>query len=119
MLDRAAARNTPSPTRGVPSCCAGWRRRRDNPAFRSAPLLRVFLLDQLTAAAAAASTCSRCASTPKPSTSYEQIHESHDWTGGDDDFFGRAALEWGLRFTSMQADWATWVIEQLDRRKSP
>ena len=51
--------------------------------------------------------------------SYEQIHESHVWTGGDDDFFGRAALEYGLRFTSMQADWATWAIEQLDRRKSP
>jgi DNA-binding PadR family transcriptional regulator len=85
---------------------------RDDPAFRSAPLLRVFLLDQLTAAEAREYLQSLRQHAETEHASYEQIH-------CDDDFFGRAALEYGLRFTSMQADWATWAIEQLDRRKSP
>jgi DNA-binding PadR family transcriptional regulator len=92
---------------------------RDDPAFRSAPLLRVYLLDQLTPAQARKYLQSLRQHAETEHARYEQIHESHDWTGGDNDFFGRAALEYGLRFTSMQAHWATWAIEQLDQRKSP
>ncbi len=92
---------------------------RDDPAFRSAPLLRVYLLDQLTPAQAREYLESLRQHAETEHARYEQIHESHDWTGGDNDFFGRAALEYGLRFTSMQAHWATWAIEQLDQRKSP
>lgn len=30
--------------------------------------------------------------------------------------FARAALEHGLRFTQMEADWASWVLDELDKR---
>jgi Virulence activator alpha C-term len=47
---------------------------------------------------------------------YEQIRDSYD--GSDDDacFFARAALEHGLQFTRMQSEWATQVIDGLEKR---
>ena len=35
---------------------------------------------------------------------------------GDGLFFGRAALEYGLRLGAMEADWARWMIDELDKR---
>ena len=32
------------------------------------------------------------------------------------DFFGRAALEYGLRNAVMEADWARWLIDEMDHR---
>jgi Virulence activator alpha C-term len=48
---------------------------------------------------------------------YVQIRDSHDWSGGDTDFFARAALEHGLRWTRMEAQWASWVIDGLNQRR--
>ena len=31
-------------------------------------------------------------------------------------FFGRAALEYGLRNAVMEAEWARWLIDEMDRR---
>ena len=46
----------------------------------------------------------------------EEMRDSIDWTDGDSLFFGRAALEYGLRRYAMEADWARWVVDALDRR---
>jgi hypothetical protein len=46
----------------------------------------------------------------------QALRESITWTGGDDLFFGGAALEYGLRVNAVQAEWARWVIGEIDRR---
>ena len=46
----------------------------------------------------------------------EELRDSIDWTEGDSLFFGRAALENGLRRFAMEADWARWVVDALDKR---
>jgi hypothetical protein len=47
----------------------------------------------------------------------EALKDSIDWTDGDDLFFGRTALEYGLRLGAMEAQWARGVVDELDRRK--
>ena len=79
---------------------------------------RVFLLDQLTPDQAREYLQSLRRHAEDEHARYVTIRDSHDWTEGDDDFFGRAALEYGLRATAMQADWASWALEQLGRRRN-
>ena len=86
----------------------------DDPAFRSTQLLRVFLLDQLDADQARDHLESLRRFADSEHARYAQIRDSYGWSGGDADFFARAALEHGLRFTKMQTEWASWVIERLD-----
>jgi hypothetical protein len=90
---------------------------RDDPAFRSAPLLRVFLLGELPPAQAREYLESLRSYADSEHARYEQLRDSYDWEDGDGDFFARAALENGLRFTRMQSEWASWVIDGLDRRR--
>jgi PadR family transcriptional regulator, regulatory protein AphA len=45
-----------------------------------------------------------------------QIRDADDWSKDAEAFFARAALENGLRFTQMEADRASWVLDELDRR---
>ena len=87
-----------------------------DPPFRSAQLLRVFLLSELSPAQAREYLEAMRRFANAEHARYEQIRQTREWSDGDQDFFGRAALENGLRFTKMQADWASWVIEQLERR---
>jgi PadR family transcriptional regulator AphA len=88
----------------------------DDPPFRSAQLLRVFLLSELTPAQARKYLESMRRFAEREHARYEQIRDGHHWSGGDQDFFARAALENGLRSTETQAGWASWVIDQLDQR---
>ena len=88
----------------------------DDPAFRSAQLLRVFLLDELPPAQAREYLQAVRAYADDELQRYEQIRDSHEWSDGDETFFARAALENGLRFTRMQSDWASWVLAELDKR---
>ena len=46
----------------------------------------------------------------------EQLRDSIDWTDGDGRFYGRAALEYGLRMNAMEADWARWLVRAIDER---
>jgi PadR family transcriptional regulator, regulatory protein AphA len=89
---------------------------RDDPAFRSAALLRVFLLGELTVAQAREYLEALRAHADREHARYQQIRVSYDWSDDDADFFSRAALENGLRFTRMESDWASWVIDGLNRR---
>jgi DNA-binding PadR family transcriptional regulator len=88
----------------------------NDPPFRSAQLLRVFLLSELAPAQARKYLESMRRIAQREHARYAQIRDSYDWSRGDRDFFVRAALENGLWSTETQANWASWVIDQLDQR---
>jgi DNA-binding PadR family transcriptional regulator len=88
----------------------------DDPPVRSAALLRVFLLGEIP---------------PDEARKYLLVLEEHanaeldrltalrdslSWGEGDAAFYGRAALEYGLRLAAMEADWARGVAADLERR---
>ena len=89
---------------------------REDPTFRSAQLLRVFLLDELPREQARKYLTALRAYADGEHQRYEQIRDSYDWSAGDEAFFARAALENGLRFTRMESQWAGWVLDELDTR---
>jgi PadR family transcriptional regulator AphA len=88
----------------------------DDPTFRSAQLLRVFLLDELPEDRARQFLEACRDEANNEHKRYEQIRDTYDWSGTDEAFYARAALENGLRFTRMQAQWAAWVLDELDKR---
>ena len=114
MSARVAARSTRITQAGCAELLRWLTSPQDAPAFRSAQLLRVFLLGELTPVQGPASIWSPCTPRPKASTPDTcRLADSHDWSGGDTDFFARAALEHGLRCMRMEAEWASWVIERF------
>jgi len=88
----------------------------EDPVFRSAQLLRVFLLDELPREQARKYLTALRAYADSEHQRYEQIRDAYDWSAGDQAFFARAALENGLRFTRMESQWAGWVLDELDKR---
>lgn len=88
----------------------------EDPVFRSAQLLRVFLLDELPREEARKYLTALRAHADNEHQRYAQIRDRNDWPEDDEAFFARAALESGLRFTQMEADWAGWVLAELDKR---
>jgi PadR family transcriptional regulator, regulatory protein AphA len=88
-----------------------------DPPFRSAALLRVFLLAELPPAQARQYLEALRSFADRGHARYEQIRDSNDWSDDDADFFARAALEYGLQFSRMQSEWATDVLDGLDRRR--
>ncbi len=88
----------------------------DDPPYRSAELLRVFLLSEMTPEQARAYMVSVAEHAEAELNRYEQVRDAICWDDNPADFYGRAALEFGLRIQAMEADWARWVIEEIDRR---
>lgn len=88
----------------------------DDPPYRSAELLRVFLLGEMPPEQARAYLMSVAERAETELARYEQLRDSMDWTGSDTGFYGRAALEFGLRAEAMEADWARWLIKEIDHR---
>ena len=88
----------------------------DDPPLRDSRLLRVFLLGELPPAQARKHMVAVADEADAEVTRLERLRDSIDWTDGDSLFFGRAALENGLRRFAMEADWARWVVGELDRR---
>ena len=92
----------------------------DDPPIRRPGLLRVFLLGQIPADEARAYVAAFAEHAETDLTRYEHQRDSVPWS--DDpadapaDFFGRAALEYGLRNAVMEADWARWLIDEMDHR---
>lgn len=92
----------------------------DDPPIRRPGLLRVFLLGQIPADEARAYVAAFAENAEADLTRYEHQRDSVPWS--DDpadapaDFFGRAALEYGLRNAVMEADWARWLIDEMDHR---
>ncbi|MFJ4846482.1 MULTISPECIES: PadR family transcriptional regulator [unclassified Streptomyces] len=85
---------------------------------RSDGLLRVFFLNQV-APEQARTYVEREGTT---AVAYHQelaeLERTVDWDEGDLSFYGRLALEWGLRFTRMQEEWAQWASERIAERTS-
>lgn len=88
----------------------------DDPPERSAELLRVFLLGELPADKARAHLVALAEFSDSEVERLKALEASIDWSDADD-FFGHAALRYGLRLNAMQADWARWVVERLEERQ--
>jgi DNA-binding PadR family transcriptional regulator len=89
----------------------------DDPPFRSAGLLRVFLLGEVTSEQAREHVVAMAEHADAEVNRLEQLRDSVDWTNGDSLFYGRAALEYGLRQNAMEADWARWLVNTIDERR--
>jgi DNA-binding PadR family transcriptional regulator len=86
------------------------------PPLRDTGLLRVFLLGAVAPEQAREHMVAVAENAEAMVGQYEEMRDSIDWTDGDSLFFGRAALENGLRRYAMEAEWARWVVDELDRR---
>ena len=89
----------------------------DYPPFRDASLLRVFLLGEIEPEQARRHMFAVAAHADSEVKRLQALGDSIDWNDGDSLFFGRAALEYGLRLGAMEGDWARWVIGELDKRR--
>ena len=88
----------------------------DDPPFRNAGLLRVFLLGEVPAEQAREHVVALAKQAKAEVERLEAVRDSIDWTTGDGPFYGRAALEYGLRINAMEADWANWLVREIDKR---
>lgn len=88
----------------------------DDPPYRSAQLLRVFLLGEMPPTQAREYMAAVARHADAELTRLRELHDSIDWDDSDGDFYGRAALEYGLRAEAMEGDWARWLADQIDRR---
>ena len=87
-----------------------------DPPYRSAQLLRVFLLGEIPREQGRRHMVAVAEHADAEHKRLEQLRDSIDWNDNDDDFYGRAALEYGLRLETMEAQWARWLIEAIDHR---
>ena len=89
----------------------------DDPPFRSAALLRVFLLGLIPAEQARSHLQHMAEHSDEEIRRLSDLRESltcgSEVDASDEGFFGLAALDYGLRLNAMQAQWARAVIEQL------
>jgi DNA-binding PadR family transcriptional regulator len=89
----------------------------DDPPFRSPGLLRVFLLGEVPADQARKHVVAMAEHADAEVKRLEELCDSIDWSDGDSLFFGRAALDYGLRANAMEAEWARWLINAIDERR--
>lgn len=89
----------------------------DDPPFRDASLLRIFLLGEIGPDQARRHMVAVAEHADSEVKRLEALEDSIDWNDGDGLFFGRAALEYGLRRGAMEATWARWVIDEIDKRR--
>lgn len=88
----------------------------DDPPERSAGLLRVFLLGELPRDQALAHLEAMAAHADAEVARLKELEASIPWADFGGDLYGHAALEYGLRFNAMQAQWARWLMEAIDNR---
>jgi DNA-binding PadR family transcriptional regulator len=88
----------------------------DDPPFRSAALLRVFLLGEVPPQKAREHVVAMARHAEAEVQRLEQLRDSIDWADDEGAFYGLAALEYGLRMNAMQADWAQWLVKSVDAR---
>src|SRR5918996_5149289 len=75
----------------------------DDPPFRSPGLLRVFLLGEVPREQARKHVVAMAEHADAEIKRLEELRDSIDWSDGDSPFFGRAALEYGLRANAVEA----------------
>ncbi len=93
----------------------------DDPPYRNAALLRVFLLNLIPAGQARVHLETMAGHSDAEVGRLSELRHSKDRDDSDrlpdQDFFALAALDYGLRFNTMRADWARDVIAKLDARR--
>ncbi|KKW62487.1 PadR family transcriptional regulator [Mycolicibacterium elephantis] len=88
----------------------------DDPPFRSAALLRVFLLGEIPPDQAREQLAAMAEHGAAERKRLEELRDSVEWTDDEGSFFAHAALDFGLRSNEMHTQWAQSVIEAMDRR---
>ena len=88
----------------------------DDPPFRSAGMLRVFLLGEVPPGQAREHVVAMAAQADAEVERLRELRDSIDWTEDDESFYGYAALERGLRTHAMEAEWARWLLSEIDTR---
>jgi DNA-binding PadR family transcriptional regulator len=88
----------------------------DDPPWRRPDLLRVFLLGEIPAEDARKYVAAFAEHANSELKRLEQLNDSIDWHKDDGLFYGRAALEYGLRNAVMEEQWAHWLITAIDER---
>lgn len=97
-----------------------WVMHPDNdPPFRSASLLRVFLLAAVSPEEARNYMLSVAENRDADLRRFEAIRDEFSSKATDDDtFYNRAALEYGLRIAAMEGEWARQVAQQISERST-
>lgn len=91
----------------------------DDPPYRSAPLLRVFLLGEIPPEQAREYMASFAAQADDQLARLQQLRDAlTPWGDSDAEFYGGAALEYGLEIAAMEGDWARSLVMAIDERKS-
>lgn len=90
----------------------------DDPPIRRPDLLRVFLLGEVPAAEARRYAVAFAEYAFSELKRLEQLRDSITWGDDDSNFFGRAALEFGLRDAAMEEKWARWLVTEIDGRST-
>lgn len=80
---------------------------------RSDMLLRVFFLGEVDPAEAEAYLRARVAAATEYHDELSRVREEIATESAALAVYGRLALEWGLRYTTMQREWAEWAIAKL------
>ncbi|MDZ7881682.1 MAG: PadR family transcriptional regulator [Mycobacterium sp.] len=88
----------------------------DDPPFRSPELLRIFLLGELPRADAADHVQALVGHAESELARLQALRDELHFDDTDDSFYGNAALEYGLRFEAMQAEWARWLVTAIENR---
>ncbi len=88
----------------------------DDPPFRSAGLLRIFLLGEMPPQQAREYVESFARHADAELARYQTMRDTIPWQETDGDFYARAALEFGIRREAMEVDWAQWLLKEINRR---
>ncbi|WP_433223609.1 PadR family transcriptional regulator [Microtetraspora malaysiensis] len=90
-----------------------------NRSRRSDMLLRVFFLNTVEPEQARQYLRDRAAAAV---TQHEGLAKIREFIADEQDalsVYGRIAVEWGLRFSAMQQEWAEWAAEEIDQLSPP
>ena len=85
------------------------------PNRRSEMLLRVFFLGMLTPEQAQDYLNDRATVAAELQAELRELAKTVDPGSGPLAVYGRLALEWALRYSAMQQEWATWAAEEVRR----
>ena len=88
----------------------------DDPPVRRPDVLRIFLLGELPADDARRYASAFAQHAESELKRLEHLRDSINWGEADADFYGRAALEFGLRDAAMEEQWALWLVQSISDR---
>ncbi|MGU3497722.1 PadR family transcriptional regulator [Mycobacterium sp. C31M] len=88
----------------------------DDPPLRSTELLRIFLLGELPRAEAVEYVRALAEHAESELARLTTLRDTVACADDDESFYGRAALQYGLRIEAMRAEWARWLETAITER---